>query len=182
MMEINTYTLAGSFWPEEVKSGLSHVSSSNRISLLRCTAAFVCKCQHASNVTFPFFCFLKWVHTYTLALQSVSRGTSHYSLSLIHAFGTSEQAQRCQTHWSQWGWTPHQVDEADKEMDVVEAFKVCHTSRKNGMSAVARDVVVSPFYKTFVLLCPTLSVHDASCIVNVHGYPCISKVCYINNI
>ena len=27
-----------------------------------------------------------------------------------------------------------QVGEADEEIDVVEAFKVCHTSRKKGMS------------------------------------------------
>ena len=37
-----------------------------------------------------------------------------------------------------------QVGEADEEIDAVEAFKVCHTSRKKGMSDVARDVVVSP--------------------------------------
>jgi hypothetical protein len=69
----------------------------------------------------------------------------------------------------------HQIDEADKEMDAVEAFKVCHTSSKKGMGAVARDTVVSPFCKTFILLCPTLSVHDASYIANVHGCPLFWK-------
>jgi len=37
-----------------------------------------------------------------------------------------------------------QVGEANKEIDAVEAFKVCHTSRKKGMSDAAREAVVSP--------------------------------------
>jgi len=37
-----------------------------------------------------------------------------------------------------------QVGEADEEIDAVEAFKVCHTSRKKGMSDAAREAVVSP--------------------------------------
>jgi hypothetical protein len=52
-------SLAGSFLLEQAKPGQSPISSSNRISLLRCTITFICKCQHASNVTFPFFYFLK---------------------------------------------------------------------------------------------------------------------------
>jgi len=37
-----------------------------------------------------------------------------------------------------------QVGEVDKEIDVVLAFKVYHTSRKKGMSNTAREAVVSP--------------------------------------
>ena len=36
------------------------------------------------------------------------------------------------------------VREFDEELDVVEAFKVCHTNRKNGMSDAAREAVVIP--------------------------------------
>jgi GH24 family phage-related lysozyme (muramidase) len=34
--------------------------------------------------------------------------------------------------------------EQDEELDVVEAFKTCHTSSKHGLSEPARDAVVSP--------------------------------------
>ena len=44
-----------------------------------------------------------------------------------------------------------QVGEADKEIDAVEAFKVWHTSRKKGMSDVAREAVVSPSTCLFAL-------------------------------
>jgi hypothetical protein len=37
-----------------------------------------------------------------------------------------------------------QVGAADKEIDAMEAFKVCHTSRKKGMSDAAIEAVVSP--------------------------------------
>jgi len=33
--------------------------------------------------------------------------------------------------------------ESDEELNAVEAFKVCHTNRKNGMSDAAREAVVS---------------------------------------
>ena len=36
------------------------------------------------------------------------------------------------------------VRKSDEELDAVEAFKVCHTNRKNGMSDAAREAVVSP--------------------------------------
>ena len=36
------------------------------------------------------------------------------------------------------------VREFDEELDAVEAFKVYHTNRKNGMSDAAREAVVSP--------------------------------------
>ena len=36
------------------------------------------------------------------------------------------------------------VRESDEELDAVEAFKVYHTNRKNGMSDAAREAVVSP--------------------------------------
>jgi len=44
-----------------------------------------------------------------------------------------------------------QVGEANKEIDAVEAFKVCHTSRKKGMSDTAREAVVSPSTYLFSL-------------------------------
>ena len=44
-----------------------------------------------------------------------------------------------------------QVGEADEEIDVVEAFKVCHTNRNKGMSDAAREVVVSPNTCLFAL-------------------------------
>ena len=37
------------------------------------------------------------------------------------------------------------VREFDEEIDVVEAFKVCHTSRKKGTSDAAREAVGSPY-------------------------------------
>ena len=43
-----------------------------------------------------------------------------------------------------------QVGEADEEIDAVEAFKVCHTSRKKGMSDVAREAVVSLAHAYFL--------------------------------
>ena len=45
------------------------MASSIKISLLHYTVAFTCKSYHSYNVTFSYFYFLKWVHTYTLALQ-----------------------------------------------------------------------------------------------------------------
>jgi hypothetical protein len=36
------------------------------------------------------------------------------------------------------------LDQTD-ELDVVEAFKTCHTSKKNGLSEPAREAVVSSF-------------------------------------
>ena len=36
------------------------------------------------------------------------------------------------------------VRESDEELDAVEAFKVCHTNCKNGMSDAAREAVVIP--------------------------------------
>ena len=38
-----------------------------------------------------------------------------------------------------------QVGEVDEEIDAVEAFKVCHTSRKKGTSDAAREAVGSPY-------------------------------------
>ena len=35
------------------------------------------------------------------------------------------------------------VRESDEELDAMEAFKVCHTNRKNGMSDATREAVVS---------------------------------------
>jgi len=43
------------------------------------------------------------------------------------------------------------VGDADEEIDAVEAFKVCHTSRKKGMSDIAREAVVSPSTYLFAL-------------------------------
>jgi len=34
--------------------------------------------------------------------------------------------------------------EHNEELDVVEAFKTCHTSSKHGLSEPAREAVVSP--------------------------------------
>ena len=45
-----------------------------------------------------------------------------------------EQGELYKFHWIQRGGTQEQVGEADEEIDAVEAFKVCHTSRKKGMS------------------------------------------------
>ena len=39
-----------------------------------------------------------------------------------------------------------QVGEADEEIDAVEAFKVCHTSRKKGMSDAAREVPAHAYF------------------------------------
>ena len=36
-----------------------------------------------------------------------------------------------------------QEDAADEELDVVEVFKECHTSRKKGLSEIAKEAVVS---------------------------------------
>ena len=44
------------------------------------------------------------------------------------------------------------VRESDEELNVVEAFKVCHTNRKNGMSDAAREAVVSPLALFLALL------------------------------
>ena len=45
-----------------------------------------------------------------------------------------------------------QVGKANEEIDAVEAFKDCHTSRKKGMSDAAREAVVSPSTCLFALL------------------------------
>ena len=37
------------------------------------------------------------------------------------------------------------ITENDRQIDALEAFKVCHTSMKNGMSDTAREAVVSPY-------------------------------------
>ena len=76
-------SLAGSFRPEQVKPCWSQVSCSNRISLLRCSVAFICKCQHSCDVISPLFCFLKWVHTCT---SDVSQSKSHYHLFMVLLF------------------------------------------------------------------------------------------------
>jgi len=34
--------------------------------------------------------------------------------------------------------------EQNEELDLVEAFKTCHTSSKNGLSEPAREALVSP--------------------------------------
>ena len=44
------------------------------------------------------------------------------------------------------------VRESDEELNAVEAFKVCHTNRKNGMSDAAREAVVSPLALFLALL------------------------------
>ena len=62
---------------------------------------------------------------------------------LVHP-SEQEQGELFKCHWIQRGGTQEQVGEADEEIDAVEAFKVCHTIRKKGMSDVAREVVVSP--------------------------------------
>jgi len=45
-----------------------------------------------------------------------------------------------------------QVGVAYEEIDAVETFKVCNTSRKKGMRDVAREVVISPCTCLFALL------------------------------
>ena len=37
------------------------------------------------------------------------------------------------------------ITKNDRQVDATEAFKVCHTSMKNGMSDTAREAVVSPY-------------------------------------
>jgi hypothetical protein len=49
----------------------------------------------------------------------------------------------------------------NEELDVVEAFKTCHTSSKTGLSEQAREAVVSPHFCShcpFFLVCLYLSL------------------------
>ena len=62
---------------------------------------------------------------------------------LVHP-SEQEKWELYKCHWIQQGGTQEQVGEADKEINAVEAFKVCYTSHKKGMSDAAREAVVSP--------------------------------------
>ena len=129
---------------------------SNRISLLCCSVVFICKCQHSCDIISPLFCFLKWVHTCTL---DVSRSKYHYQLFLVLLFvwppflciqqNKNKENSINSTEFNEEE-PQEQVGEADEEIDAVEAFKVCHTSRKKGMSDVAREAVVSLAHAYFL--------------------------------
>ena len=76
---------------------------------------------------------------------------SHVTSPILRS-GSPTSTRRSSIYAYAWGGPQAQVGVAYEEIDAVEAFKVCNTSRKKGMRDVAREVVISPCTCLFALL------------------------------